>query len=284
MEESIEHIQEEITNLMETGKLKLPGLNQIAIRVREVISKDDFNTAHLAKIVQADIPLTARLIQVANSPLYKSGASVEHIQAAISRLGVNVTKNLVTSFAIRRMFTGKDNPVKRVAEASWKHSVQVATIAYTLGRVTPKIDPEHCMLSGLIHDIGVLPVLAYLQLKPEIASDADKLSELIDACRVPLGKKVVSVWRFEKDMLPIIEHSEDWFYEGSKDPSDVDVVMLAQLMVFTLTKARKDLPLVEQVPAYEKFPVFRLGKAAHMELISQAKEEMADLTSLLNSY
>lgn len=91
----IEDIKIQLLDELNSGKLVLPGLSDIALRVRKIISSDDADVASVAKVIQSDIPLTARLIQVANSPLYRGVVKVDTCHNAISRLGLDVTRDLV---------------------------------------------------------------------------------------------------------------------------------------------------------------------------------------------
>lgn len=278
-----EQLVQEILQLIDAGKVKLPGLPDIAIRVRQVIQKESHNSSELARVIQADIPLAVRLVQVANSPMYRGSLPVEHIQAAVARLGLKVTKNLVTSFAVRRSFSGRLPLTRKLAENTWKHSIQVATIAYTLARVTPRLDPELAMLAGLVHDIGVLPVIAYYEQNPQPGITADKLDSLIQAGRIAFGHQLLRQWRFEDEFLDVVTHAEDWQYSSDGLPTYVDVVLIAQLLAFVVSRNVQNIPKPHEIPAYKKFPVFALGQDAYIELLSEAKDEMAELTQLLNA-
>jgi HD-like signal output (HDOD) protein len=275
--------REDIVKQIESGKLKLPGLPDIAVRVRQVMRNENHSIEDLAKILQADIPLTARLIQVANCPLYKTAMPVEHVHAAISRLGLKVTRNLVTSFTLRRAFSGKGGLTRKLAEQTWKHSLQVGTLAYSLARVSPRLDPEHTMLAALVHDIGILPVLSYAETHPELLADPLLLNVLLTECRVPAGLAVLNLWRFEPEFIDVLQNAENWQYSHEGDANTVDVIIVAQLLAFSLSKPKTELPPIEVLPSHSKFPLFRLGRAAYLELIAEAKDEMAQLTQLLSA-
>ncbi|MDH5300431.1 MAG: HDOD domain-containing protein [Gammaproteobacteria bacterium] len=280
--QELDTLREEISERMRAGQLKLPGLPDIAIRVRQVIDRTNYSTAELARVIQSDIPLTARLIQVANCPLYKSAQPVEHVHAAINRLGANVVKSLVTSFALRRVYAAKSKVTNRLAERSWKHSLQVATLAFALARVTPRLDPEHVMLAALVHDIGLLPVLAYAETDTTLQQAESRLQEVVDHCRVQLGVDVLKMWRFDDEFADVVRNAENWNYDHPGVANNSDVVIIAQLLASKLAGEGQDLPEPESLPAHGKFPLFKLGRAAYLELIAEAKDEMAELTRLLS--
>lgn len=281
--QELDTLKDEISAQMKAGKLKLPGLPDIAVRVRQVINRDDYSTAELARVIQSDIPLTARLIQVANCPLYKSAMPVEHVHAAINRLGTKVVKSLVTSFALRRVYAAKSKVTTRLAERTWKHSLQVATLAFTLARVTPKLDPEHVMLAALVHDIGVLPVLAFVENRLDLQEQEEKVNALVAHSRITLGMAVLKMWRFDEELGDVVRHAEQWDYDHPGIANDCDAVIVAQLLALKLAGEAVGLPEPESTPAHQKFPMFKLGRSAYLELISEAKDEMAELTRLLSA-
>ena len=56
----------------EAGRLVLPSLPEIVVRVRQAVNNNDVNLGDVVKLIQLDPSLTARLVQIANSPLYRS--------------------------------------------------------------------------------------------------------------------------------------------------------------------------------------------------------------------
>jgi len=264
------------------GKLQLPGLPDIAERVQRAINKEDYNTADIAKIIQTDIPLSGRIIQVANSPLYKGVMPVEHCQAAVTRLGMKVTRSLVTSFAVRRLYTAKKAHTRKQMEALWKHSVKISAIAFTLARITPGFDPERAMLAGLVHGIGELLILQFAEGQKSLLDDKKLLKTFLETFKFKLGAVVLKQWRFEKDLINVVLNSEDWFRDADEKPDYADVIIVAHIQEKLINNR---LPIgvkdFSQLPVYEKFPIFKLGTDAHKELLSESQDEIAELQRLL---
>ena len=282
MKLDIESISRQITTNIKEGRQELPGLPDIAMRVREAIKRED-DIGKVSKIIQSDIPLMARIIQIANSPLYRGVVPVEDCQKAISRLGIDVTKNLVTSFAVRRAFTGKGARTRRYIEELWKHSVQVAAIAFILARITPQLHPDHAMLAALVHDVGVLPLMQYFEEHPDLLDDEATTKEIISKLRIELGVMVLRHWRFDYDLIEVVGAAEDWLRDIDDTPDYGDVVLISQLHAAFGKPESTSMPSLDQVPAVAKFPVFKLGPDASMELLTEAQDEMKDLQKLLIS-
>lgn len=59
----------ELIDDLESGQLQLPTLPEVALRVRDAVEDENASASQIADIIAQDAALSARLIQVANSPL-----------------------------------------------------------------------------------------------------------------------------------------------------------------------------------------------------------------------
>ncbi|MCD8475272.1 MAG: HDOD domain-containing protein, partial [Shewanella fodinae] len=64
--------------------LVLPTLPEVAIRVQEVMSRQDSSLKQIAEVIGQDAAISARLIKVANSALYSRGVKAENISQAVT--------------------------------------------------------------------------------------------------------------------------------------------------------------------------------------------------------
>ena len=135
----------------------------VAIRVREAVHQGDVTVSQLAEMTLTDAALSARLIQVANSPLYRGRVEIEKLSNAISRLGMRTTRNLATNLVMKQIFQSKSAALAEIFQEVWEHSVSVSAISRALASRCRNLDPDQAMLSGLIHQIGKLPILMYAE-------------------------------------------------------------------------------------------------------------------------
>ncbi len=277
--EIFEAIKEELLE----GKIKLPGLPDIARRVQVAVNNPDYNSADIAKIIQTDIPLSGRIIQVANSPLYKGITPVENSQTAVTRLGMKVIKNLVTSFSVRRLYSGKSSLARKKIELLWKHSVKIGAISFTLARVTPGFDPERAMLAGLVHGIGELLILNYAEKNTDLLKNETLYKDVIKRYQHKVGAVILKQWRFDQALIQVALSSEDWFRNPSEKPDYGDVILVAHLEELLIkNKMPNAVSDYKNLPVYEKFPVFKLGDSAHKELLMESQDEIGELQRLLS--
>ncbi|MGD8589184.1 MAG: HDOD domain-containing protein, partial [Chromatiales bacterium] len=156
-----DQLTQTLLNDLDHGRLILPSLPDIAIRVGREMNEENTNARKLAYIIQTDPVITAKLIRTANSPLYAGVSPVDSCTGAVIRLGASTTHNLVLTFALRELFVTQSPILKTYMQQLWKHSVKVSAICYVLAKVVGGFNPERALLAGLLHDIGVVAILNY---------------------------------------------------------------------------------------------------------------------------
>jgi putative nucleotidyltransferase with HDIG domain len=135
----------------------LPSLPAVVMELLNSIDSADADIAVLAKKVAQDQALTAKTLRLTNSPLYGLQVKVTTIQQAITYLGFQTTRNLITAAALTGCF-----PEHRCAgfshAAFWRHSIATATCARVLARHL-RFNQDYAFTAGLLHDIGRLALV-----------------------------------------------------------------------------------------------------------------------------
>ena len=72
--------KESILDKLENNHLPLPALAEVAIRVWETIGNVDVCITEVSQITETETALSARIIQVANSTLYRGLSSPDNTQ------------------------------------------------------------------------------------------------------------------------------------------------------------------------------------------------------------
>lgn len=265
------------------GKCDLPSMPDLAVRIGQVI--DDPNTASedIARVIQTDPALAARVMSVVNSAAHHTGQTIHSLSQAVSRLGRRNIRDLVFSFILKGVFRTDSIPLQTRMNALWSHSCEVAAIAAVLARYTPGLDPEHALLAGLIHDIGVVPVLNNARLYPELMTDIGLLDRVVSDLRGEVGALTLRQWGFGDDMIDIALNAEDWRHLGNAIPTYLDVVLLAQLHVHVGRPQMHGLPHIDSVPAFFKVADGQLTPRGSLAVIDQASAEIAQVQHMLEA-
>ena len=141
----------------------LPTLPGIAVKILEVVRQKDSNLNEIADIVSTDPPLCARVLKLANSPLYGLSGKITTVTRAVNLLGINAVKNMALSFSLIKS-NDKNGCVSFDYPRFWKSAMTAAVTAKLLAQ---KIIPDHSedvFFLGLLHNIGML---ALVQCMPE---------------------------------------------------------------------------------------------------------------------
>jgi diguanylate cyclase (GGDEF)-like protein len=136
------------------GNVRLPSPPAIAIRLLEVVKKDQFDLADLAKIIQADPALTARVLKLANSSLYFLPKKVSSIKRALNVLGADTLKNIALSFVIFSGLKGQRGG-RFDFDFFWKRSITAAVAAGQIASFVNYKDGD-IFIKALLQDIGII--------------------------------------------------------------------------------------------------------------------------------
>jgi len=219
----------ELIQDLESGQLQLPTLPEVALRVRDVVDDEDANASQIAEIIAQDAALSARLIQVANSPLYRGRQEIDRLSMVVARLGNKLVRNLVTSQVMKQMFQATNDVVDQHLRAVWEHSVQVAAIARALAGSVPGVMPDQAMLAGLIHDIGTLPILYRAEERDELLETPGLLDQLIARLHTRIGGAILKHWKFPEALVAVAAEHENLERTHEGGPDLVDLVQVANL-------------------------------------------------------
>jgi len=219
------HVQKELDH----NRLILPSLPDIALKVRQAVNKGDASAQDIANIITTDAVISARLIQVANSPLYSGNTEIKSIQLAISRLGNNTIRTLVTSLAMRQLFSTQSKGLKAHYKKIWSNSINVASISNALASFTPHLSADEAMLAGLMHQIGKLPILVLVENLPEFKDHPARLEKLLEKAHRPIAKMIMKAWHVPEDLKLVASEYGNVNYNSGVDlpASYVDVVQVA---------------------------------------------------------
>ncbi len=163
MSKLAEKVQQELIQAIENDELVLPTLPEVALRVREAAEDPNISIPALSKVIGNDAALTARIIKVVNSPLLRTSKEITDLQMAVGRLGINYTCNLATGLAMEQMFQATSDVVDRKMREVWNKSTEIAGICHVLCKHYTRLLPDQATLAGLVHQIGILPILTYAE-------------------------------------------------------------------------------------------------------------------------
>ncbi|MGR9107182.1 MAG: HDOD domain-containing protein [Gammaproteobacteria bacterium] len=269
------------SNAIIKEKLQLPTIPDAAMKIRRAINDEKANNMKIARVVQTDPTITARLIQISNSAFYRRRKTIESCPEALTRLGLKVAQDLITSFSLKTVFKAKSRAIRNRMNELWQHSSYVAAICAVLAHKTPGFDPDRAMLAGLVHDIGSVPILTLADDFPELSDDPSPLDRAIEDFRGHVGALIMRKWNFPRDFEDIALHAEDWHRDHSRVPDYTDLVIVSQLHSFVGNIGIHRYPKMQTLPAYTKLVTGKLDADLSLNILEIAKEEIWEIQKLL---
>ncbi len=230
----VDAVRDEVTTAISKDQLQLPTLPEVALNIRDAAEREDISANELADVIAGDPSLAARVLKVANSPMYRGAREIETISTAVSRLGIDYTCNLATGLAMQQMFQATSEVIDRKLRAVWAQATQVAAISTVLARNFTKLKGDQAMLAGLTHNIGALPVLTWAEEHDRLLNDSFTLDRVIDEIHGELGGLILRNWKFPAEIAAVpVQHTQ---YDRDSQQTDyVDVVMVAHLQTYAGT-------------------------------------------------
>jgi len=229
MSEQTQKVLQQLFKAVETDQIKLPTLPEVALKIRQAVEKDNQSATDIANLLTQDSSLSARLLQLANSPLYRARSEIDNLQMAITRLGIRIVKDLVVMLSIKQAFKSNDKANEAQLKEIWQTSVDVAAVCRVLAKTQPGIDAEHAMLAGLIHNIGSLPIIELANRQPSLFSDNQNIIDVTREIQGELGEKILSFWNFPESLINVTRYWDQFTREHDSDADYVDIVQAAIL-------------------------------------------------------
>lgn len=213
------------------NRLVLPAFPQAALRAREVASSDDASAISVAREIAKDPALSARILKVANSSLFGFSFNTGSLQHAISRVGLEHTKTLVTNFALMQLMNPPKGAYGDLIRHIREHSVEVAAMGYVICEKGKALNANKALLGGMLHDVGYLPLIQFAKSEPEhVLADPGFLPSLKDL-HGQAGNLLLMYWQFSPELVEVVTSHESLECDRSDEVSIREVVALANAWV-----------------------------------------------------
>jgi HD-like signal output (HDOD) protein len=267
---------------LQNGRLQLPSLPDIAVKIGKAINDEATDAHEVAAIIQSDPAMTAKLLRVANSAFYAVPRPAVNCAEAVVRLGFKATYKLVLSFALREVFLSRSKVLQSRMREVWRHSVKVASVCYVLAKLTRRFDPEQALLCGLVHDIGVVPLISYAARIPALASDAHLFDQASQALRGEIGSLILRHWRFPEGLALCAQDAEDWYRDPAPQADYCDLLLIAQIYSYIGTEMESNLPSLTDLPSFKKLELGELTPERRLEILEPVRDQLVFAESMLS--
>lgn len=140
---------------------RLEPLPSISLEVLELAGREDTRPAQLCRLIETDPALCARVLQLANSPLYGFIREIASLDEACNLLGTRCLASLVLTSAVARNYSGGDDSERERRQRAWERAIRNAVAARLLATLTGLADRHRAYTAALLCDIGELVMLQH---------------------------------------------------------------------------------------------------------------------------
>jgi putative nucleotidyltransferase with HDIG domain len=263
----------------------LPSLPAVVMELLSSIEQENIDISVLAKKVSYDQALTAKTLRLANSSSFGLQVKVATIQQAITFLGFQTTRNLITAAAVTGCFPNGSCPGFN-DKGFWRHSIATAVCARSLARRL-RFNQDVAFTAGLLHDIGRLVlVTGHPQAYGEVlAWRSSHDGEWLDAERTVLGIDHVEAgvalaehWNFSDTMRQAIA-----YHHAPETPGAgflAAIVHVANAVVHALDLAGEEDELVPSLSSVA-WDAMGLNEDAYMDLFRETEQQLEEMSAIL---
>ena len=270
----------EVKRMQSCGELKIPALPGVSARISQAMQDPEFAISDLSRLISADPAIAGGILNIANSALFAGASKCETLDASIVRLGLQQTKTLVTTLAAKSLFTARRRWIRARLNTMWRHAVEVGAYATVLAKLSTDFDAAKSLLLGLLHEIGAVPILELADKFPELEAEPGILDAVL-ANEVPsLSAQTLKNWGLA-DFAEAAVHQENWYYDHDDGPNYTDILIISHLHGLIRAKRFKDLPRIDETPAYRQLSALGLSASRSINILEDAQRELDELKSLL---
>lgn len=213
----------------------LPTIPVVATQVLLLLDKPEVKVEDVADLMLTDQVMTARVMKMVNSPVFKPGHEIASLKLALVYLGLKHIREVALTTSLIDVF-GADMDNSAI-NAFWEHSFGVGMVSKIIAEKIGYPDIEKAYISGIIHDLGVVFLSQYQREEFQAILDSikDKPIKLVDAEKERLGTTHCEIglcmawkWNFPETYCEMISchHTPS---EATIDPVLCAIVNLSDL-------------------------------------------------------
>ncbi len=263
--------------------LVLPTLPDVALRIRAAAADPNKGIEDMAGIILTDPALASYCIRVANSAGYAGGAQISNVAAAVMRMGVNSTRDFIMAHVIRNLFKSKDPRCTTLMRSAWSHSANIASLSFVLARRMTRLNAEQALLTGLLHDIGIMALVSQLDAFPQLFKNEATLRTVLHDLRYEVSAMVLRAWRLPEEMVKACCAAEQWLRPAETPYGVTEILQLAHWHEPEAHLLWGEPLPDDDAPVLRSLPLEAFTESGRLQVVREAAEELNKLRALLGA-
>ncbi|QQS35498.1 MAG: HDOD domain-containing protein [Ignavibacteriales bacterium] len=192
----------------------LPSIPIVMLEVSRMLDNPATNASELGKVISTDQGMVAKILTVANSPLYGLPRRVSTIDFAIVVLGFDHIKNIVIALSMMEAFKESFDPAWN-KKAYWVHSLTTASAAKRIADELGYRKSGEVFTAALLHDLGISVIQRYLHddyksicelVRQDDCSYLEAENEVMGLTHQEIGEFLADRWNLPSVLGDAIAH------------------------------------------------------------------------------
>jgi HD-like signal output (HDOD) protein len=262
------------------GTVELPCFPEVVIRISRALADPNATPERIITIVGAEPRLAARVLQTANSAAFNSsGKPLTGLKAAIIRLGYQMVQSSAVAYAMQQM--KNQTALRCIAQPLaelWNRSIAVASICKLVAMRT-KVAPDEAFLTGLLHGIGNLYIMARAATAANGPGSVQSSMDLVSGWHASIGKAVLQSWGFADEMCDAVGDQGDIERRWKHQAGLVDVLIASVVLADSLNTPE---PRVIGTAGINAFLSIGVTPADCTAILAQAEEQIRQVHEALS--
>jgi diguanylate cyclase (GGDEF)-like protein len=189
----------------------------VATKIIELANDPDVDIDRIAEVLSIDPATTARVLRIANSPMYAMSREITSLSQALMVLGLNATISLALSFSLLKSWQTESEPGGLDYSLFWRRAMLAAAATRAIAAKLGWRDGEAMFVAALIQDIGVMALDRTLpDLYDGLGESQIKQSAMIErevectgADHAEIGGWLLEKWSFPETVQHAVRDSHD---------------------------------------------------------------------------
>ncbi|MFH7319360.1 HDOD domain-containing protein [Desulfurivibrio sp. D14AmB] len=140
---------------------ELPTLPVVALKLLKLTSDVQSSSQDLARVVETDPALTAKVLRIINSAAYALPRKISSVQQAVVLLGFSTIRTLALEVTLFEQLVPARHGLAFDRIFFWRHCLSVAGLSMAFAESLGHPEPQEVYVAGLLHDIGKIILDVY---------------------------------------------------------------------------------------------------------------------------
>ena len=202
---------------------EMPAAPTTYLKLKQVLRDPEVSIADIAAVVERDVGISARILQLVSSAFFGAPRRVTTLPAAVGYLGIDTLRTLVLSLEIVRMFREGGSIRGFSLETLQRHAFVTAKLARGFA---DEHAADDAFVAGMLHSVGQLILAERVPIRYAEALDRARVEhrplaeverEVLGATHPDVAGYLLGLWGLPQRIVEAVtQYQEPWRLDGSR--------------------------------------------------------------------